>query len=180
MIKIRFHHSPEKSHILNNDNIARAWYRKHEWPTISATIPVLDDARDLGAHIAATRAKHSATLHDRVDEAITSAHIVNALPLERANKATTVRTHILPKALYGCEVSSAARHVMEHISTVILSLINPATGMRSKDFTYTTCSYGQDLDPDIHVLHRRIMALRRGIAKDPSCIQSVRDLLFFL
>ena len=100
--------APDKSTIMTNDEAARDWYRQHEWPNTHAKIPVLDDARDLGAHIAATRAAHSPTFKARCEEATRNAHSVNCLPMDRKQQAKVIRTHILPNALYKKRLISSA------------------------------------------------------------------------
>ena len=37
----------------------------------------------------------------------------------------------------------------------------------SADLTFATCSHGPDLDPDIHILTRRAVALRRYYTRMP-------------
>ena len=171
--------APEKSTIMTNDERARRWYEKHEWPNIKNVIKVMDDARDLGAHLCATKAVHSSTLKERFLNATRSAETLNALPMDRLHKARAVRSHILPKALYGCEVSSVAKENIDKLSTAILKNINPAKGLRSRDFSYSFCSNGQDLDPALNILLKRIMAFRRGIAKDDTTIAMARELILF-
>ena len=45
------------------------------------------------------------------------------------------------------------------------------TEQRSPDLTFATCSHGPDLDPDIHLLTRRAVALRRYYTRLPNQIQ---------
>ena len=139
---------------MPNDNNARLWYASHVWPSIQSTTNVLDDARDLGAHISATRVKHSATLTERCKAAAKSADAIDKLPMDRTNKAKAIRTHVLPKALDGCEVASVNQNTMDTLTMAILRAINPDRGQRSRDLTSTVCSEGNDVDPEINILER--------------------------
>ena len=77
-------------------------------------------------------------------------------------KTAAIRGEMIPKALYGCEVASVCNKTIHRLGSAILKMINPSDAMRSRDFTFVTCSRGTDVDPDANILLRRIMALRMG------------------
>ena len=68
--------------------------------------------------------------------------------------------------LYGCEVGQLKEALTNAANAAILKCVTKKAGNRSKPFTFTTGSHGNDLDVEINVLYRRAMSIRRMIAKD--------------
>ena len=76
-----------------------------------------------------------------------------------------LRAAELPKALYGCDVVPANENALQKLRACITKKLTYTTEQRSADFTFATCSFGPDLDADIHILTRRAFAFRRYLAR---------------
>lgn len=77
-----------------------------------------------------------------------------------------IRTRVLPKALYGSEVSTPHDHTIQALITAIAKCLTIKSAARSTDLTFSLASYGEDLDPWSHITMRRTVAFRRNIAKN--------------
>ena len=61
--------APKKSIVFSSDETSRRWLRKHRWRRVGATIQVITDGKDLGAHMnASTNRTYGATLTKRMQE----------------------------------------------------------------------------------------------------------------
>ena len=54
--------APKKSMTFSSEAVARKWLREHRWRRRGKTVTVLNDCRDLGAHLNATQRWRSTTL----------------------------------------------------------------------------------------------------------------------
>lgn len=119
-------------------------------------IKVVGSTRDLGANISTARVKHSSTLVDRIVDTAETLRRLNELPLTRRDKAKAIRTHAHPKALYGCEASSATEKANTVYGTNILDCITSGSGNRARDLSFQFCSRGNDLGPSVETFVRII------------------------
>eukprot|EP00973_Karenia_brevis_P041432 5733154-Karenia_brevis.AAC.1 len=56
-------------------------------------------------------------------------------------------------------------------------MLQPNSYKPSQALIYTFMNAGYDLDPNMHILWKRIHILRRAVAKRPRCEKDIRDLL---
>ena len=84
---------------------------------------------------------------------------------------------MLPKCLYGCEVSKVNGSKQRRLTTVIKRAVSKKTRHKDKNLTFITSSYGADLDPETEILCRRVMLLRRITAKKPHLKQTAEKIL---
>ena len=80
-------------------------------------------------------------------------------------KVHIVRAKKLPMGLYGCAVAPVNEAALRTFRSAIASCLTIATTRRSADFTFVAASLGRDVDPDVGIVNRRVVALRRGMAK---------------
>ena len=83
-------------------------------------------------------------------------------PYEKKEKI--VRAKILPKGLYGCELAPVNETAMRSFRSAVASCLTYVTKRRSVDLTFATATRGNDVDPDVTVVCRRVTALRRALA----------------
>ena len=91
--------------------------------------------RDLGAHITTGVSADASTLQDRMREATTLLFKVGRLPMDYKKRASIIRTRVLPKMLYGSEVSQPKEALVEAANAAILNWVTKKTGNKSKPFT---------------------------------------------
>ena len=58
--------APQKCSTFSSDTVAREWLRRHRWRRLHQTVPVVNDCRDLGAHLNATSSMKGTTLSERM------------------------------------------------------------------------------------------------------------------
>ena len=74
-----------KSLTFSSNEASRKWLRRHRWGRIGRTIPVIVDARDLGAHLNTLEGrKRAATLSDRMRQTTTGVEYSGPRALGRA------------------------------------------------------------------------------------------------
>ena len=87
------------------------------------------------------------------------------LPAARHLKAAIIRVKVLSVALYGIEVADFTEREYATLTTAILAALTANSSRKDVEWTFTTSSFGSDLDPVVQALTRRCMAVRRAIAK---------------
>ena len=114
---------------------------------------------------AASNRFYGTTLTKRLEKVAEEMELLNQVKAPYGRKAMIVRSAKLPKALYGCEVAPVNERALRTLRARIAKTLAYTTEQRSTDLTFATCSNGPDLDPDIHILARRAVALRRFITR---------------
>ena len=102
---------------------------------------------------------------------------IGRLPITFKNKAHTIRTKALAKALYGCEASLLHPADQMTLTTAVKQAISKTAVHKAADLTFATSSYGSDLDPETVVLIRRVTMLRRMLVKRPRRIKQTATIL---
>ena len=159
--------SPLKSLAFSTEAKARRALRAHTWQHIGATLTVQNNFRDLGAHLNMTMRVNSSTTTNRIKQATGSVKALRWLPLTTDEKASIIRTHILPKALYGAEIAHIPDQHMRALQTAILDIVAPNSTRRNPSMAFLTCSAGTDLDPEVALYVRRVKLFRRAVWKHP-------------
>ena len=96
--------APSKSFTTSSFEEGRRWLRSHVWPVVHALIPVRLHFRDLGAHFTTSKGTVNPTLRDRILSVIPMCSKLAACDFPVHDKIAALRSKILPKSLYGCEV----------------------------------------------------------------------------
>ena len=98
--------APKKSLTFSSCPTSRKWLREHKWRRIQTKIPVINDYRDVGAHLNATKVrKVGTTLSKRMQAATSSTERLNFFRAPYEQKGHIIRAKMLAKGLYGCETS---------------------------------------------------------------------------
>ena len=154
--------------VLFSSNVGnRKTLRKVIWRCSQTTIKVLNQFRDLGAHINVTNAAQSITINTRSIEAADAVNKLNRLPLSQKQKTHQARTRCLPKGLHGVETAKLGETNQRRLTTVIKQTISKKCRHKDRNLTFLTSSRGDDLDPETNILCRRALMLRRAVAKKP-------------
>ena len=148
-------------------------------PTIdtTTTITVVNHFRDLGAHLCFAHTNHAPTLGRRIRQAIKWTHRLRWLPLTHKQRVHTIRTLILPAALYGSEVGQVTTKDLRGLQTAIASVIGPASARRSLALTFELCAHDGEVDPASHLLNRKLVLLYRITHKYPSTVTKVAAII---
>ena len=84
----------------------------------------------------------------------------------------------MPVALYGVEIASPKEKKLVAFTSAILDCIAGKTKPRDLDAVFNRMAInGNDLDPVCQIFTRRVMAMRRAIAKRPGNKEKIRRLL---
>ena len=133
---------------------------------------MVNNCRALGAHFNATGGKMAGTT--LTQRRRTTARSTGRLKKTRApyeKKVAIMRGKKLPMGLFGCEVAPVNEGAMRMFRSAIASRIAFTTSLRATDLTFATGSRDRDVDPDIGVVCRRALGIRRCMA---TCDESKR------
>eukprot|EP00969_Alexandrium_andersonii_P370036 15476407-Alexandrium_andersonii.AAC.1 len=95
--------APAKSYILATLPAHAKRLKVRLWPGVAATISLVRNTRDLGAHISVGKQRVGTTLTKRLGKAASLARVVAALPRSRKGKGRLVCSKVLPAGLYGAD-----------------------------------------------------------------------------
>ena len=146
-------------------------------PDQAVTIKVVNHFRDLGAHISLDHTNTNTTMASRLQRATQWVKRLRGLPITHAQKVATIRTMVLPAALYGAEVGHCPRADLQALETAIVNTIGPRSTRRSVPLVMELCSTGGEIDPRVHLLTRKVCLLLRILAKFPQTKVKVQALL---
>ena len=71
----------------------------------------------------------------------------------------------------------ASRKALARYKAAVVAALGGATRNRSPDLVFATLSGKQDLDPEVEILVKRVIAIRRQICKSRECLDRVKKLL---
>ena len=150
-----------KSHVFALAKSGRRRLRKELAGTDRA---VLFHWRDLGAH--ANVAKHTwgPVLTKRMEAATRASVAIRALPGDPDSKARIVQTQMLPAAAYGSETTYVADSSLARLRGAVYSVVRSrcSLGGNEAQCFAETAIRGCELDPELIIAHRRLVALGRA------------------
>ena len=90
---------PNKSTIISSVEATTNWLRTHVWKNLEtgATIKIVTQMRDLGAHISTGVSSYATTLQERMREATILLYKVSKLPMDFKQRASIIRTRVVLK-----------------------------------------------------------------------------------
>ena len=109
----------------------------------------------------------------RLDSTLGLIYNIGRLHVPDQLRADIIRTKALPRALYGIEGSQPPGQQMRKVASAIKDAITHSSTHRSHDLTFAVCSNGSDLDPEVHMLIRRVILLRRMMTKHVRASEAV-------
>ena len=113
----------------------------------------------------------------RLQKATRTVRRISFLPDPLEVKATYIRNVALSAGLYSCEASSVDEAAFRVLTTAIVKLLQPRSYQTCHALVFALANLGEDLDPSIHVLFRRLLLLRRFYAKFPHSHADIKFLL---
>ena len=93
------------------------------------------------------------------------------------NRASQLRTRIIPKAICGCETAQVPEPMTHALNTAMADSISKKSKNRSQHLLCSTGPAGTDLDINANILFRRIMTLRRMIATNEQVAKTGSELV---
>ena len=93
-----------------------------------------------------------------------------------AKKVAIIRAKLLPKGLYGCELGPINESAMQASRAATANCMTYSSMRRSTDLTFAMCSRGNDVDPDMEVVRRRILCFRRAMILHEGAEQMIQDI----
>ena len=76
-------------------------------------------------------------------------------------KAAVIKGKLNPAALYGCDTTPANEAALRSYRAAVVDTVAYTTRRRAADLVFAFCSRGEDIDPDVEITVRRVLALRR-------------------
>ena len=169
--------APKKCYAFTSCTTSRSWLRQHRWGRLDKVITVVNDTRDLGAHLNATVNKMvGTTLTQRMIKMTTKTNALNMHKADYDKKAAIIRGKLIPAAIYGCETAPVNEAALRGLRTSIVDTLAYTTKRRSPDLTFACCSRGRDADPDSEIVVKRTLALRRSFAGIAGASELVREI----
>lgn len=173
--------APEKSWNFTSCAEAKKILKTFEWPMLKKTIPVKDDFRYLGAHIATPKAqgRDTSLMNKRFKEAAGAAMRLSKIPIKAAAKVRAILGKAMPLALYGIEVAKPTGAMVQHLTSMIARrLAGPKSGADLDLAFQMIPEDGQaDLDPVVRTLQNRVIGLRRALVKMPDLQSKARTVV---
>ena len=142
------------------------WLKQHRWPRAGATIPLVGNYRDLGAHLSVSaKKKQGRTLTKRMVQATMYAIKASYVKAPYRKKAALARGKITPMGVFGCETCLVSENSIVGLRSNIADMLAFSSNNRSVELTYSLASAGTDADPDVEIAVRRVMTCRRNVHK---------------
>ena len=168
---------PRKCYTRSTNATAREWLRTNCWRRLQKTIMVVNDVRDLGAHWCIAGRKVATTLTKRMTDTTTSMTRLDMFKASYEKKAAIIRGKLLPKGIYGCELGPINETAMRGFRAATATCLTYNTSRRSTDLTYAMCSRGGDQGPDIEVVRRWVVGLRRAMVVQDKAEKMIKDII---
>ena len=168
--------APTKSITFSTDTNISGWLREYKWRCINSTLTVVNDCRDLGAHLNLSAVwKTGATLTNRIRRGVAYAKKLVYAKAPFFKKAVVLRGKVLPMSLYGCETCPVNEDALQELRSAFADTVSVNTCRRSVDLTFCVASYGEDIDPDLDIVYRRTAAYRRNVTKNNETARMMKE-----
>jgi hypothetical protein len=115
----------------------------------------------MGTHLNTTHRAIGTTLTKRLCAATVSVCRTRSLPVSFFEKQILIRTKALPLGLYGCESTHASVTALRTLRSKVADAIGPHSAARSASMQFAIMTPKHDLDPQVEILVRRCLAVRR-------------------
>ena len=79
-------------------------------------------------------------------------------------------------ALFGCEVAPVNEGALRTLRSAIASCIAFTSSRKATDLTFAVGSRGRDVDPDVEIVCRRTVGIRRCMAKCEESKTMIKDI----
>eukprot|EP00969_Alexandrium_andersonii_P004436 191221-Alexandrium_andersonii.AAC.1 len=137
----------------------RAMLRAHVYPAVDMKFGVVQDVRDLGAHLSLSSNMKGTTMSARMDEACKVLESMSHMPLPIQRKLQVIKGKVLPMGLYACSATPVNKAKCKALASKIIKVFDPgAATNRAAELVLTVASV--EVDPWVYVFQERILALR--------------------
>ena len=140
-----------KSLLFASCKTAKDKLAAHIWKYSDTTIRVVNNFRDLRAHLNLTTLIASTTLNNRIACNTNAVYRVARLPLPYERKADIIRTRCHPSALFGVEASKPNETTQHKYNTAVKNTLSKPTKHKNTNIAFCTSSYGRDLETDTEI-----------------------------
>ena len=104
---------------------------------------------------------------------------VGKLPMAEDSRARVIRTKTNPGALYGVEACPVNRDALATYRASMVDALAETKNNRSSDLVFALSCDGQDLDPEVDILRRRAVAMRRYLSLYPEQKERIATFLAY-
>lgn len=133
--------------------------------------------RDLGAHLSIFGKLAGHTLNERFRKVMDVIYKTGRLPLTFAQQTSLIRPNVLTAALFGCESAPFDDAPLIALRAAIVRVIGPSKTCTSNDLAFSPSSYRIDIDPLVQILVRKVVLMRRVLAKRPQLLDMISQSL---
>ena len=171
--------SSGKCFTLANSARLRSRFKRTQVPGCTDPIPVVCDARDLGAHLNMAMRAVGGTIAKRLTLVLHDVLNISIMPIPLEDKARLVSGKVLPASLYGCPVTPVPQGKLQKLRSRIGTLLDPkASRARSLELAFACAP--KELDPAAHILAMRVGAFRRAWALSEDMHELYGDVWYML
>ena len=123
------------------------------------------------------RTNLATTINHRLQQTITWVNRLRWMALTHQQKVITIHTVILPAALYGSEVGHCSAKLLKALQSAIANAVGPTSARRSVELVLEMVAAHREIDPQVHLLSRKLALLYRVLHKYPDLKVKVVALL---
>ena len=140
---------------------------------------MVEDLRYLGGHISTKGNLRNPTQSSRLVKALDQLKRLRYLPASHADKVKIILAKVFPGCLYGIEGGDLSDKQLATLAAAVVDAFHSNNNYHDTELTIQTLTNfgGKDLDPVSQILKRRVLELRRAIAKDPEKEKVARDIV---
>ena len=166
--------SPHKSFLFSSTTGGRDYLGRYVWDFVGGTIKVVQNFRDLGAHMSIGAGHCGTTLTNRMQAAIVKLRRLRWLPHDMATKIVFVLNGVLSGGLYGCEATHVNESEILKLATSVASALGiPSSARASTEVFFNTLP--KEVEPWAFVFINRVSLLRRILVKHGDLLPSISD-----
>ena len=166
--------APSKCFTFSSSSDTRVKLADYYWQALQAKVNVINDSRDLGAHLSVTARLKGTTSKNRIVRATSLANKLACFPWGWEAKRLIVDTLILPLAFYGVEAVPAPDGDLAKLDSAIARAVGPYSHNSSVALSGLLTAPRRNLTTTFNILWRSLALLRRMLMKHPDIDQKLQ------
>ncbi len=166
--------SAKKSFLFSSTSDGRDFLKRYVWDFVGTTLRLVQDFRDVGAHLCISVTHRCSTLTKRIQQGIPKINRARWLPHSTETKESFISGAIFSGSLYGCESTHVNEAEIMKLSTATArALGHSASARASTELFFNTLQ--KEVEPWAVVFIRRVVILRRMLVKHTHLVEQISD-----